>query len=174
MLYNFYPLGQESHVIARFYDKPVKTGEMNKNGLPKIRMETFVEIRIQNNSDIVDRVAQESDFARFPQEYAFYQKEKKQVENGTALTQFAFLDASQIETCKYRGIFTVEELAALEDDKAASIGLKEEKDLAEKFLSAQKNNELINDFSQKEKKYLQQIEQLKAEIQVLKGKIKDE
>lgn len=164
----FQPISSESHVIARFYDRAVKTGCLTKQGLPEIRLEPFVEIRIQDSNDVVDRPAEPNDFKRFPMEYGLYQQEKKQMSGGTPLTQFAFLDAGQIECCKYRGIFTVEALAELDAEKALSIGLDTEKALAEKFLAAQKNNLMIENFEKKEKEYINEINKLKNEIQVLK------
>ena len=170
----FQPVSSESHVIARFYDRAVKTGRMTDKGLPEMNLEPFVEIRIQDSNDVVDRPAEPKDFKRFAAEYGLYQQEKKQTAGGTPLTQFAFLDAGQIECCKYRGIFTVEALAELDEEKAASIGLEAEKVLAEKFLSAQKNNLMIAQFEKKEKEYLNKINQLKLEIQALKERMSHE
>lgn len=162
----------ETHVIARFYERAVKTGKITENGLPEIKAVPFVEIRIQDTNDIVDRPAKEGDFIRFPYEYQIFKQEKKRSENGTPLTLFAFLDAGQIECCKYRGIFTVEELAGLDSEKASLIGLEAEQKLAEKFLAVQKNNGVISDFEKKEKEYQDKIHQLKSEIQALKSGIR--
>lgn len=159
----------EDGVFARFYNKAVKTGNTKENGLPEFKNKVYVEIRIRDNNDVVDRKADEEDFARFPIEYNRFLLEQKQVENGTPLNQFAFLDASQLETCKYRGVFTVETLAGLDDEKARSIDLLEERDLAKRFIEISKNNQVIDDFAKKEKKYQNEIKKLKEEIARLKG-----
>ena len=45
----------EEGVVARFYDRAVKTGEVGANGLPKFRLACFCEIRIKdNNSEVYD------------------------------------------------------------------------------------------------------------------------
>ena len=155
-------------VFAKFYDRVVKTGKILDNGLPEFIKKTYVEIRIRDNNDIVDQPAREEDKRRFPLEWQRYLLEQKQTEKGTPLNQFAFLDALQLETCKFRGIFTVEMLASLDDDKAKSIGLEKEKELAQKFLDISKNNKIIDDFSKKEKKYQAEIKKLKEEIARLK------
>ena len=155
-------------VFAKFYDRVIKTDKILDNGLPEFLKKTYIEIRIRDNNDIVDQPAREEDKRRFPLEYQRYLLEQKQVEKGTPLNQFAFLDVTQLETCKFRGIFTVEVLAELDDDKAKSIGLEKEKELAQKFLDVSKNNQVINDFAKKEKKYQAEIKKLKEEISRLK------
>lgn len=159
----------EEGVFARFYDRAVRTGKVLENGLPEFVSKTYIEIRVRDNNDIVDRKAEKEDEMRFPVEYNRYLLEKKQMENGTPLTQFAFLDVVQLEACKYRGVFTVEMLAGLDDDKAQTIGLVEEKDLAKRFLEVSKNNQAIDDFAKKERKYKAEIKKLKEEIEALKG-----
>lgn len=160
---------KEDGVFAKFYTKAVKTEELSENGLPKFKNVEYIEIRIRDNNDVVNRQAEEKDKLRFPVEYQRYLLEKQQVENGTPLNQFAFLDASQLETCKYRGVFTVETLAGLDDEKARSIDLLEERDLAKRFIEISKNNQVIDDFAKKEKKYQNEIKKLKEEIARLKG-----
>ena len=54
----------ETHVIARFYERAVKTGKISDNGLPEIKLVPFVEIRIQDTNDVVDRPAKEGDFIK--------------------------------------------------------------------------------------------------------------
>ena len=158
----------EDGVFARFYDRAVRTGVILDNGLPEFKTKTYVEIRVRDNNDIVDQAAKQEDMMRFPLEWQRYQLEKKQVENGTPINQFAFLDVSQIESCKYRGIFTVETLVSIDDEKAAQLGLSKEKELAQKFLDVSKNNQIISEFSKKEKQYKAEIKKLKEEIEKLK------
>lgn len=159
----------EEGVFARFYNRAVKTGNVKENGLPEFVNRVYVEIRIRDNNDVVDRKATQEDFSRFPVEYNRFMLEQKQIESGTPLNQFAFLDAVQLENCKFRGVFTVEMLSSLDDDKAKLLGLTEEKELANKFLEISKNNKKIDDFAKKEKKYKDEIKALKEEIARLKG-----
>jgi hypothetical protein len=172
----------EEGVAARFYDRVVKTGEVGENGLPKFKLVCFCEIRIKDNiSEVYDQPAGEDKIRRFPAEYARYQLEKKQVVDGTPLEQFAFLNRAEVETLKVHGIFTVEALAAVEDDKAIQLGLAEEKQLAEKFLQQAKDNLSLKRWQKKEEEYLAKIRCLEEEIAALKkgkaagsGKMKKE
>jgi len=103
------------------------------------------------------------------------------VVDGTPLEQFAFLNRAEVETLKVHGIFTVEALAAVEDDKAIQLGLAEEKQLAEKFLQQAKDNLSLKRWQKKEEEYLAKIRCLEEEIAALKkgkaagsGKMKKE
>jgi len=162
----------EDGVVARFYDKVVKTDKLTDKGLPVFETKCFVEIRIRdNNCDVYDQPADKEKIMRFPTEYNRYLIEKKQAEKGTPLNQFAFLTVAEIESLKFHGIFTVEALANLDDEKALQLGLENEKKLAKKFLTANAKNVKIADFEKKEKEYKKEIADLKKEIEELKEKV---
>lgn len=158
-------------VNAVFYDRTMTTGLVLQNGLPEFKDRLFVRIKTRDNSDIFDQPATQEYIQRFPMQYQRYLLEKKEAGNGTPLKQFAFLTGPQLESCKFRGIFTVERLAELEEEKAHQLGLTDERELAIKFIEANKNNKKIDDFSKKEKKYQAEIKKLKEQIEELKGKI---
>ncbi len=156
-------------VFARFYDKPIRTGNIKENGLPEFENRLYVEIKIKDERDVFDQPANMQHIARFPAEYNRYLHEKKEALNGTPLNQFAFLDLEKIEACKIRGIFSVEALAQLSDEVAQQLDLCEEKKSAKAFLDISKNNQNISAFLQKEKMYLEKIEELQKEIEALRA-----
>ncbi len=155
-------------VFARFYDRYVKTGEMLKNGLPEFKTKLYVEIKVKDQYDVFDQPAEEIHIRRFPKAYEMYLHEKKELQSGTPLFLFAFLDQGQIETCRFRGIYTVEKLASLNDLDAKNLGLEKEKKLALKFLKASQNNLAVLKAQNKEEYYLAEIQKLKDEISELK------
>lgn len=155
--------GSERGVFAKFFDKYVKTGSILENGLPEFKVETWIEIRIVNDQDTSNRKAESDDIRRFPREYAFYQTKKEKVKDGTPLAMFAFLRPDQIEGCEMRGVFTVENLAALTDEQAKSLGLYSERDLAVNFLDFSKNNQKIKEYEDKIRALEARIEQLESE-----------
>lgn len=161
--------GSNKNVFARFYDKSIKTEEFLDNGLPKFKTVVYIEIRTKDNLDVFDQPAREEHKQRFPQEYARYVLEQKQVESGTPLSQFAFLTTEQLETCKFRGIFTIEVLAGLDDERADSIGIKKERDIAVQFIENAKKTKEVTDFYKKEKEYKARIKKLEDEIKQLKA-----
>ncbi len=163
----------EEGVIARFYDRVIKTDKLTDDGLPKFKLVCFCEIRIKdNNSEVYDQQATKDKIRRFPKEYALYQMSKKKIKEGTPLEQFAFLDAAEIETLKLRGIFTVENLAELSEQRAEELGLAKEKELAYKFVQQAKGNLSLAKWQKKEEEYLQKIKLLESRIEDLQQQIR--
>lgn len=162
----------EKNVSARFYDKAVKTSEVNANGLPIFKNVTYVEIRIKDNStEVFNQPATEEKIKRFPKEYALYKLSKEQAKDGTPLEQFSFLSAAEIATCKARGIFTVEALANLDFEKVNSLGVQNEHVLAQMFLEEAGINVNVKKFADREKEYKQKIAALEEKIALLEEKI---
>ena len=159
---------EQKGVFARFYDRYVKTDEIGANGLPIFKCVTYLEIKIRDQHDVVDRPAEKEDFLRFAKEYAAYQLKKEKIKSGTPLNQFAFLSVPQIECCEFRGILTVEDLASLKDEQALALGLKREKELAADFLEASDKNKMIADFEKKIALLVSENERLKEENATLK------
>lgn len=163
----------EENVCARFYDRSVKTGEVDPQGFPVFEDVCFCEIRIKdNNCEVFDQPATEEKKRRFAIEYARYQLAKKQVEKGTPLEQFAFLTLSEIESLKTRGIFTVEALAELDNNKAQTLGIARERELAAKFIHHAANNKALSDWQEQEEKYLSRISELEDEVRALKATVR--
>lgn len=156
---------QDSGVFARFYNKFVKTGNIQENGMPEYKEKLYVEIKVRGDADVQDRPADEMDIRRFPQEYKLYLVKKEKMKNGTPLNQFAFLSVPQLEACDKRGILTVEDLAKLSDEQARELSLIDERNCAVKFLEMAQNNAVIA-------KYEEEIKVLKRENEALKDKIK--
>lgn len=163
--------GQNDGVFARFYEKPVKTGEILKNGLPEFEKKLFVEIRVRDQQDIFDQPATSDHIRRFWSAYQKYLIQKKEIANGTPISMFAFLSLDQIECCELRGIYTIEKLALLDDESAKKLGITDERDLAKRFLDMAGNNVSICKKKQKEKAYQLEIKALKDEIERLKNEI---
>lgn len=165
-------LNDERSVRARFYDKAVKTEQTTANGLPVFKNVTYVEIRLKdNNTEVFNQPASAEKIRRFPREYAMYQAAKKQTVSGTPLEQFAFLNAAELETCRNRGVFTVETLAGLSADKVQSLCLQNEHRLANLFLQKSRENNALATFAHKEAEYKETIEKLKEKIEVLTAQI---
>lgn len=163
----------EKNVAARFYDKAVKTSEVNENGLPIFKNVTYVEIRIKdNNTEVFNQPATEEKIKRFPKEYALYKLSKEQAKDGTPLEQFSFLSAAEIATCKARGVFTVEALAELDFAKVNSLGLQNEHVLAQMFLETSGDNLKLKKFAEREKEYKSKIAELEEKVASLQEKLK--
>ena len=168
--FEFYKAAEnkDEGVYARFYDKYEKTDEINGNGLPVFEPRTWVEIKIKDSYDVVDNRATREHINRFPNAYNLYLTKKEKLKEGTPLTMFAFLNPAQIECCDIRGIYTVEALAGLDKEKALSIGLTEEAELARKFIELQNNNKDIKAYEDKIKELENTIIRLENELNAYK------
>lgn len=165
--------GGDENVCARFYDKAVKTEQTSRNGMPVFKTVCYCEIRIRDNTtEIYDQPADEDKKKRFPIEYARYQLSKKQAENGTPLEQFAFLTAAEIETCRYRGILTIEKLSELTTEQATKLGVSDVVSKAKLFIEGNSKIKKIMDAVQTEKALKAEIKLLKDENAKLKQKLK--
>lgn len=160
----------EDNVCARFYDRSIKTGHLDKHGFPVFENVCFCEIRIKdNNTEVFDQPADSDKIKRFPQEYARYRLSKQQVQDGTPLEQFAFLSLAEVDALKCRGIYTVEALATMPLEKSATLGVDKERDLALRFMEQAKGNSALAAWQQTEEKYLSRIKQLEAEVNSLRA-----
>ena len=163
----------ERNVAARFYDKAVKTEQMTEGGLPIFKNVTYVEIHLKdNNTEVYNQPATVEKIKRFPREYALYCQAKEKVKDGTPINQFAFLTAAEVASCYNRGILTIEALATLTPEKASDLGLSKEAEQARLFSKAAKEHYTLAQFAAKEKDYLRQIADLKAQISALKSEKK--
>lgn len=159
---------EKKNVFAKFYNRDVKTGRVTKDGLPEFVKKVYVEIRVVNSFDIVDRPAEREDFVRFADEYKVFLQAAERVKKGTPLSMFAFLTPAQIECCNVKDIYTVEELSGVSKEKAKELGLESEVELAKRFLGASKNNKEIAEANQKIEELEEQIAGLQAENEELR------
>ena len=164
----------EDNIVARFYDRNIKTTKLDEKGLPIFKTVCYCEIRIKDNTtEIFDQPSTTDKINRFPIEYARYQLSKKQTKSGTPLEQFAFLNVNEIETCKHHGIFTIESLAGLSPNHIKKLNLEVECLAARQFL---KNAAKLKDAITLEKQiqeYKNKICELEAEISKLKKQHKE-
>lgn len=159
---------QDDSLSVRFYDKSIKTDKINDNGIPIFKSVCYCEIRIKDNTtEVFDQPATQDKIDRFPIEYARYQLSKQKSVNGTPLEMFAFLSTSEIDMCKYRGIFSVEDFVNISQEQAQSLQLEKEWILAQKFMSSGKSIKKIIDIEALEEKYKSQIDKLNEQIKEL-------
>lgn len=152
-------------VVARFYDRAVKTDELDVNGIPQFVTVCYCEIRIKDNTtEVFDQPATPDKIKRFPVEYARYQLSKKQVKEGHPLENFAFLTLSEIESCKYHGIFTLEALVELSETKIKELNLQKEQNIARNFLANNQQIKFSENIAELKKKYEEQIAQLQSRL----------
>lgn len=157
----------EKDVVARFYDRSVKTDDVNQQtGLPIFKNVCYVEIRIKNNNtDIFNQPATPEKMARFPVEYNRYLSAKKECKEGTPLEHFSFLTTAQIDTLKYHGILSVEQLSSLQSEQAVDLGVLSEFESAKRFVSLAQNHLTESQWQKKVETLEAQIRDLEQQLQ---------
>ena len=127
-------------LLVRF-ENEVKTNaaKSKEAGLPIQEMVTFISIKFpgQRNQAIY-REVRPKDKLRFPRHWeAFNQRETMPQAEGTALSEWAGVNAAQVEEFKYFHITTVQELVSVNDTNAKNIrGFYALKEKAQAYLKS--------------------------------------
>lgn len=126
--------------LVKFENKP-KTNEAKSKeaGVPIQEMVTFISIKFpgQRNQEIYRQV-RPKDKLRFPRHWeAFSQRESLPQAEGTPLSEWAGVNAAQVEEFKYFHITTVQELVSVNDTNAKNIrGFYALKEKAQAYLKS--------------------------------------
>lgn len=110
-----------------------------ESGRPIYEEREYVEIIIPGSrNERPVRKVQEADKDRWPREYAAFQRNHEQTQEGTPLEQWPRMTRSRVYELKAVGVFSVEDLAALSDQNLANIGpdARELRDNAKAFLGS--------------------------------------
>ena len=126
--------------LVKFKNEPqLNEVKSKKAGLPIQEMVTFISIKFpgQRNQEVY-REVRSKDKLRFPRHWeAFSQRESLPQAEGTALSEWAGVNAAQVEEFKYFHITTVQELVSVSDTNAKNIrGFYALKEKAQAYLKS--------------------------------------
>lgn len=166
-----------------FREEPVLDEEKSREeGRPIFKMVEYVRIQSPGERDnINDRQVLEWDKRRFANFYEHWKKTKTNRSDGTPLETWAVMSAAQVEELKFFHIHTIEDLAALSDDKAMKFrGIMDWKQKAKDHI-AQLSGErplvkIREELSQKDVRLKQMADQMaeqKAMIEALQRKLEN-
>jgi hypothetical protein len=111
-----YAMDKNLHV--EFFRRPVfNSGKSNEAGRPVYDEADFVMIYVSRNASHVQKVDNEIK-NRFATRWARYQAGLDQAQTGTPLEQWPAMSVSMVANMKAMKIFTVEQLADLDDNRA--------------------------------------------------------
>lgn len=153
-------MAEEQDCRPVFKMVPVENKAKSKEaGRPIFEDREYVEIIIpgSRNERPVRRVT-EQDKDRWPREYAAFQRNHEQSEDGTPLEQWPRMTRSRVHELKAIGIFSVEDLAGLSDANVKNVGPDgyELRDAAKAFLQGDDTDAL--------KKRIAELEAENAEL----------
>ncbi len=108
---------QDKKMYVRFYTKAVRNNfKSNLENRPVFDNLEYVEIRIPGDrNSIYDQPVKQEHKMRFAEKYKFFKENEENIESGTPLSQWTYMNAGLVEELKYFGIRTVEQLAEMDD-----------------------------------------------------------
>lgn len=130
-------------LLVRFYHAPVQNSSRTlEEGRPIFDEVEHIGIRVPGKKEEVIRVARQADKERFPEHYRrFKAREEQNAVEGTVLSEWPGVTRSQVEEFRYFNVFTVEQLASLNDNHGHNImGINALKQKAKAYLEASKDN----------------------------------
>lgn len=123
----FGPDAKRFQVIPEFYTEAVKLEFRSKQeGRPVFEDREFVRIIVPGNrGSVVHEPVNDEHKARWPEQYKAFKEGREQPIEGTPLTEWAVSDMTKARAAElaFFHIRTVEELAALADDKIQKLGM---------------------------------------------------
>lgn len=100
--------------FVEIYEKAVKNeAESEKVGHPVFDSVPYVRIKPTNSKDVFDQPLNDEKKRRFADLYAKFQSGEEVKVSGWPISEWAQLDATQVETLKSAGILTVQALAEM-------------------------------------------------------------
>ncbi|UJH75049.1 chromosome partitioning protein ParA (plasmid) [Burkholderia cenocepacia] len=139
--------GDDSGLFVEFSLEPIhQEAESEKQGRPIYKDVAHIRIHFAGDRTkmifrpvkMEDDQQGPSDPRRFPRQWAAFQEQRSQVQEGTPLEQWPPLSRSEVMSMKAMHIHTVEQLAAMADSNLSWLGARE---LREKAIAWLKNAE---------------------------------
>lgn len=163
-----------THIIPRFFDEQKRTNEMDANGLPVFRTIEFVELLIAGDRGNAPIKRVTEDIKRqFPNEYAQWKSKRvnpDMIGDGIPLSLWPLMPAEMAKALEYMNVFTVQQLAGLNDQaisKPGAIGLRDMREKAKAFLDSAKSAAPIAKLEKENTELRQRIELLQSQIDQL-------
>lgn len=161
---------QAPQVLVRFYTAPVEDKKRSaEEGRPIYKEAEFIQIRAPGSRDYQDRPVRPTDKQMFAQQYAHWQNTKNNdFEEGTPLSSWPQITASQVEELRFFNCTTVEHLAELTDDRCGGhLGILSLKHKAQKFLAAAAMDAPVT-------KLQEQLDEKERRIEALENSIQEQ
>jgi len=136
-------------------------------GMPKFKDIEMIEILIPGSRDVTHRRVNDDFKHRFSKQYEAFKKTAENKIEGTPLTQFPFISASERKELEYFNIFTGEQLANMPDGNIDKIGVNG-RDLIKKvmaYMELAKDNSLFVRMTEENEHLKREMELIKEQMQ---------
>lgn len=170
-------IGNQILPHVRFYQREMKHEfDSNKENRPIFFMADFIRIEIPGRSDsIIDTLATEYHKKAYPQQWARYENEKKELGDddvtGTLLKEWSLLNAAQVRELKHYHFYTIEQVALASDAQLAPVsmivgmGANSFRDKAKAYIASAKGASQIESQQKELQKRDEEIAALKEQMQ---------
>lgn len=172
-------IGNNILPMVKFYQREV-LHEFNskQENRPIYFMADFVEIKVPGNQfTIIDTFVNDSHKRLYPQAWAFYQNQKRDMNegdiSGTLLRDWPILTAAQAKELNHYHFYTVEQVAGASDEQLTKttmvVGMSglSFRDKAKAYLMRSKDSASLNAQAEELRKRDAEIEQLKQQMAAL-------
>lgn len=165
---------------VQFFYLPVENKMKSKEaGRPIYEDVEMVEIKIPGSRDLYHFKAEEKYINRFPKQYAAFKQSTEAKMEGTPLSQFPFITASERKEFEYHNIYTAEQLCNMADGLKDRVGMHT-RDIIKKvsaFLKSAKDTSALTalvDENEHLKREMELIKQQMKQLLTLKEEEKDD
>lgn len=160
----------DNKLFVQFYNRNLRNEAKSLEEKRAIfETHTFILIKIPGDKyNDVNRIASEHDKARFPIQFAKFEKGQEQIV-GTPLDALPFLTSAQVEEYKYLHVRTVEQMAGMADALCQRVmGAIVHKQKAQEWLDTFKDaDKLRAEFNAKAEAQQKELDSLKAQLAAL-------
>lgn len=165
----------ERHNVVWFSEEPIRNEhKSSKEGRPIFDSVLYVHIRCPGDRLLeIDRKASDKDRSKYAAQLdAYRRKQDATTLSGTPLEMWPQLDRRQVAELKALNIFTVENLATLQDSHGGKImGFHELRRKAENFLRAASGSAEFDKMSQELAKRDEQIAQMQEQFKAMQAQM---
>jgi hypothetical protein len=114
----------DNRLHVRFFRGKERHGlQSEEQGRPIYVGVDMVEIRQPGERDVFHGIATGEHKMRFPRQWEAYQSDREHIPDGTPLTVIFSNEPETVETMKHLKIYTVEQLAALQENAIGRLGM---------------------------------------------------
>lgn len=154
-------------LVRFFHDAVHLKAQSEKEGRPIFEDREHIQIiPIGDTKTVVIRESTQNDRERFPEEYAAFKKGESMRPVGTPISEWPLLRPSQIKALEFLNVFTVEQLADLDDlaKQRYGMGANEIVTAAKAYVAKAKDNAVPQALALENERMKGEIERMKEQM----------
>lgn len=164
--------GDDSKLFVQFYQRPyLDKAQSQSLGRPHYVSVDFVRIQQPGERDVFDQPATDEHRGRFPKQWEAYRAGKADQIEGTLLAVLFPGNPDIVENLRYFKVFTVEQLAKLNDTQKQNIGMGAQQfvDAAQTFMEQSDKGKDFHGLSDQVERLTNQLAALAARNEALEA-----